>query len=133
MCSATRWATRIPSPAVVASGRQTDTALFAEHPSVTNSGVAVRTSVRSALPGHLLAALFAGAMIGYERSYNGRPAGFRTHALVCMSSSLLMLVTVYEATWVRSAPGEIRLDPTRHGSRPSTRRSVAGLPVPAPT
>jgi putative Mg2+ transporter-C (MgtC) family protein len=61
----------------------------------------------------LLAALSAGALIGYERSYNGRPAGFRTHALVCMSSSLLMLVTVYEATWVRSAPGEIRLDPTR--------------------
>ncbi len=61
----------------------------------------------------LLAALCAGAAIGYERSYNGRPAGFRTHALVCMSSSLLMLVTVYEASWVRSAPGEIRVDPTR--------------------
>jgi putative Mg2+ transporter-C (MgtC) family protein len=61
----------------------------------------------------LLAALLAGAAIGYERSYNGRPAGFRTHALVCMSSSLLMLVTVYEASWVRSAPGEIRVDPTR--------------------
>jgi putative Mg2+ transporter-C (MgtC) family protein len=61
----------------------------------------------------LLAALLAGAAIGYERSYHGRPAGFRTHALVCMSSSLLMLVTVYEATWVRSAPGEIRVDPTR--------------------
>jgi putative Mg2+ transporter-C (MgtC) family protein len=61
----------------------------------------------------LLAALFAGAAIGYERSYNGRPAGFRTHALVCMSSSLLMLVTVYEASWVRTSPGEIRLDPTR--------------------
>ena len=61
----------------------------------------------------LLAALFAGALIGYERSYNGRPAGFRTHALVCMSSSLLMLVTVYEATWVRSAPGEIQARRTR--------------------
>jgi putative Mg2+ transporter-C (MgtC) family protein len=61
----------------------------------------------------LVAALLAGALIGYERSYNDRPAGFRTHALVCMSSSLLMLVTVYEASWVRTAPGEIRLDPTR--------------------
>jgi putative Mg2+ transporter-C (MgtC) family protein len=61
----------------------------------------------------LVAALLAGALIGYERSYNGRPAGFRTHALVCMSSSLLMLVTVYEASWVRTSPGEIRLDPTR--------------------
>jgi putative Mg2+ transporter-C (MgtC) family protein len=61
----------------------------------------------------LLAALFAGALIGYERSYNGRPAGFRTHALVCMSSSLLMLVTVYEASWVRTVSEEVRLDPTR--------------------
>ena len=57
-------------------------------------------------------ALIAGALIGYERSYRGRPAGFRTHALVCMASSMLMLVTVYEAHWVRSI-GEARLDPTR--------------------
>ena len=61
----------------------------------------------------LLAALGAGAMIGYERSYHGRPAGFRTHALVCTASSLLMLVTVYEAHWVRAAVDSVRLDPTR--------------------
>lgn len=61
----------------------------------------------------LLAAMFAGAAIGYERSYHGRPAGFRTHALVCTASSLLMLVTVYEAHWVRAATDSIRLDPTR--------------------
>jgi putative Mg2+ transporter-C (MgtC) family protein len=61
----------------------------------------------------LLAALFAGAMIGYERSYHGRPAGFRTHALVCMASSVLMLVTVYEAHWVKTAADTVRLDPTR--------------------
>ena len=30
----------------------------------------------------LLAGLADGALIGYERSYHGRPAGFRTHALV---------------------------------------------------
>ena len=61
----------------------------------------------------LVAGLLAGALIGYERSYHGRPAGFRTHALVCMASSLLMLVTVYEAHWVRAATDSIRLDPTR--------------------
>ena len=61
----------------------------------------------------LLAALLAWAMIGYERSYHGRPAGFRTHALVCTASSLLMLVTVYEAEWTRAAADSIRLDPTR--------------------
>lgn len=61
----------------------------------------------------LLVALLAGAMIGYERSYSGRPAGFRTHALVCTASSLLMLVTVYEVHWVQSAANSVRLDPTR--------------------
>jgi putative Mg2+ transporter-C (MgtC) family protein len=45
----------------------------------------------------LIVAVLAGAMIGYERSYHGRPAGFRTHTLVCTASSLLMLITVYEA------------------------------------
>lgn len=61
----------------------------------------------------LVAALVAGAVIGYERSFHGRPAGFRTHALVCMASSLLMLVTVYEAHWVQTDVESIRLDPTR--------------------
>ena len=50
--------------------------------------------------------------IGYERSFHGRPAGLRTHVLVCLASSVLMLVTVYEDHWVRIA-GEARLDPTR--------------------
>lgn len=61
----------------------------------------------------LLAALLAGSLVGYERSYRGRPAGFRTHALVCLASSLLMLVTVYEAHWVRTGIGAVRIDPTR--------------------
>jgi putative Mg2+ transporter-C (MgtC) family protein len=61
----------------------------------------------------IFAALTAGAFIGYERSYRGRPAGFRTHALVCMASSMLMLVTVYEAHWVETVGESVRLDPTR--------------------
>lgn len=61
----------------------------------------------------LTAALVSGALIGYERSFHGRPAGLRTHVLVCLASSLLMLVTVFEMHWVRTGPGEIRLDPTR--------------------
>jgi len=63
---------------------------------------------------HMLAALAAGAVIGTERSIHGRAAGFRTHTLVCMSASLLMLVTVFENQWVPVASGDsIRLDPTR--------------------
>jgi len=61
----------------------------------------------------LVVALVAGAMIGFERSYQGRPAGVRTHALVCTASSLLMLVTAYETQWMRVAADLVRLDPTR--------------------
>src|SRR3954468_13471557 len=62
----------------------------------------------------LLAAVFAGALIGFERSYQGRPAGFRTHALVCTASSLLMLVTLYQGQWFSpSALERVSVDPTR--------------------
>jgi putative Mg2+ transporter-C (MgtC) family protein len=63
---------------------------------------------------HLLVATMAGGLIGLERSYHGRPAGFRTHTLVCVASSLLMLVTMYHARWFAGAPLEtVRIDPTR--------------------
>ncbi|MEO8250346.1 MAG: MgtC/SapB family protein [Burkholderiales bacterium] len=63
---------------------------------------------------HLLAGLAAGGVIGLERSYRGRPAGFRTHALVSVASSLLMMITVYQADWLPGiAPESIRTDPTR--------------------
>jgi len=61
----------------------------------------------------LLAAMMVGALVGGERSYRGRPAGFRTHALVCTASSLLMLVTAYESYWIRTSADMVRLDPTR--------------------
>lgn len=62
----------------------------------------------------LVAALAAGSLIGLERSHRGRPAGFRTHALVCLASSLLMLVTVYETHWMPdSSTTRVVLDPTR--------------------
>lgn len=63
---------------------------------------------------HLLAALAAGGVIGLERSFHGRPAGFRTHSLVCLASGLLMLVTTSQATWMPGiSPEAIRTDPTR--------------------
>ena len=62
----------------------------------------------------IFGALLIGAVIGLERSFRGRPAGFRTHALVCMSSALLMLVTVYQNRWMTQvAIDAIRTDPTR--------------------
>lgn len=63
---------------------------------------------------HLISALIAGAAIGLERSFHGRPAGFRTHTLVCLTSSLLMLVTLYQSQWMPGATHDmIRIDPTR--------------------
>jgi len=58
--------------------------------------------------------VIAGGLIGLERAYHGRPAGFRTHTLVCTASSLLMLLTVYQWQLLEHAPMEtMRVDPTR--------------------
>ncbi|HEY8355454.1 MAG TPA: MgtC/SapB family protein [Methylophilaceae bacterium] len=63
---------------------------------------------------HLASALVAGGIIGLERSFHGRPAGFRTHTLVCLASSLLMLVTLYQWQWLPGVPMDtVRTDPTR--------------------
>jgi putative Mg2+ transporter-C (MgtC) family protein len=62
----------------------------------------------------MAAALAAGGLIGLERSHRGRPAGFRTHALVCLASTLLMFVTAYEGDWFpQGAATRVVLDPTR--------------------
>jgi putative Mg2+ transporter-C (MgtC) family protein len=62
---------------------------------------------------HLSVATLAGALIGYERSYQGRPAGFRTHTLVCIASALLMVLTVYQGMWFNVSSDIVRIDPTR--------------------
>jgi putative Mg2+ transporter-C (MgtC) family protein len=62
---------------------------------------------------HLLVATIAGALIGFERSYQGRPAGFRTHTLVCLASALLMLLAIYQSAWFTASVEIVRVDPTR--------------------
>lgn len=63
---------------------------------------------------HLGLAVLAGGLIGLERTYHGRPAGFRTHTLVCTASSLLMLLTVYQWQLLTNVPLDtLRVDPTR--------------------
>jgi putative Mg2+ transporter-C (MgtC) family protein len=62
----------------------------------------------------IVGAMAIGAVIGLERTFHGRPAGFRTHALVCVASALLMLVTVYQNEWMTQvAMDAIRTVPTR--------------------
>ena len=62
----------------------------------------------------LAVAVIAGSIIGFERAYHGRPAGLRTHTLVCVSSALLMLLTAFQWDLLEGVPLEtIRTDPTR--------------------
>jgi len=42
----------------------------------------------------VLATLF-GAVVGYQRELADRPAGLRTHVLVCLGSALIMIVSIY--------------------------------------
>ena len=46
----------------------------------------------------LLLAVVLGGMIGFERESHNRPAGFRTHILVCVGSALIMMVSAYGFT-----------------------------------
>jgi len=43
----------------------------------------------------LLVAALLGGIVGMERGSGDRPAGFRTHILVCAGSALIMLVSMY--------------------------------------
>ncbi|MEO3945718.1 MgtC/SapB family protein [Gorillibacterium sp. CAU 1737] len=60
----------------------------------------------------LLLSLLLGGLIGYERERNNRPAGFRTHILVCLGSTLLMLISAYGFSAFAGVKG-VTMDPTR--------------------
>lgn len=47
----------------------------------------------------LLGSLITGALIGGEREVQGKPAGLRTHTLVCFGSALMMLIAARQASW----------------------------------
>lgn len=57
------------------------------------------TALSAALMFPLLGSLIAGALIGAERELNGKPAGLRTHTLVCFGSALMMLIAARQADW----------------------------------
>lgn len=61
----------------------------------------------------MLIALVCGGLIGYEREYKNRPAGLRTHMLVCIGSALVMVVSQYLFT--QYSPGVT--DPARLGAQ----------------
>ena len=61
----------------------------------------------------LLLGAVIGGIIGYERQVHGRPAGFRTHILVCVACVLLMNVSGYYHSLGVSEPAYLRADPGR--------------------
>ena len=43
----------------------------------------------------MLLAVLCGGLIGIEREYKRRPAGFRTHILICLGASMTTLTSQY--------------------------------------
>ncbi|HEX6884723.1 MAG TPA: MgtC/SapB family protein [Planctomycetota bacterium] len=63
----------------------------------------------------LVFALLLGGAIGLEREYHGRPAGLRTHILVCLSSTMLIQVSRHLGGEPIEA-GRVVFDPNRMGA-----------------
>jgi putative Mg2+ transporter-C (MgtC) family protein len=63
----------------------------------------------------LLFAAVLGGMIGFEREYHGREAGFRTHLLVAVGACLMMIISENFAIKYGGelSSGPIRVDPSR--------------------
>ena len=61
----------------------------------------------------LLLATLCGGLIGMERGKKRRAAGFRTHILVCLGSSVTMITNQYLFTVVSNGAG----DPGRLGAQ----------------
>lgn len=64
------------------------------------------------IAGRLALALVLGGLIGFEREKSSSAAGFRTHILVCLGSTLVMLLSAYGFSQFAGKPN-ITMDPTR--------------------
>jgi len=62
----------------------------------------------------LLLAVALGGLIGYERENTNRPAGFRTHILVCVGAALVMVTSEYIFSKYISLTD---IDPMRFGAQ----------------
>ena len=43
----------------------------------------------------IVMAIIIGGVIGYERGHQNRPAGFRTHILVCLGAAIVSMIQEY--------------------------------------
>ena len=60
----------------------------------------------------LLATLF-GSMIGFEREWRNRPAGLRTHVLVCVAAATFAILTIEIIHAPMFTAGGVQFDPIR--------------------
>ncbi len=61
----------------------------------------------------IFVAAILGGLIGLEREYRAKEAGFRTHFLVALGAALFMIISAHGFADVLAGPGNIRLDPSR--------------------
>ena len=61
----------------------------------------------------LLVASLLGAMIGLDREYRTKAAGFRTHFLVALGSALFMIISVHGFDYLPKDQMTLRMDPAR--------------------
>ncbi|NQU75426.1 MAG: MgtC/SapB family protein [Planctomycetes bacterium] len=54
----------------------------------------------------LLVASLLGGIIGFEREIHGRPAGLRTHILVCMGAAVFMMLSPFVASFDKANLGD---------------------------
>ncbi|HEV2505452.1 MAG TPA: MgtC/SapB family protein [Mesorhizobium sp.] len=67
----------------------------------------------SVVSARLFLAAALGAVVGMEREWRNRPAGLRTHILICLATAAIAILTI-EITHVDVFAGqEIRIDPIR--------------------
>ena len=62
-------------------------------------------------------ATLCGGLIGLEREHKHRPAGFRTHILVCIGSAFTTMTSQYLLTLGDIFPGTTITDPARLGAQ----------------
>ena len=60
----------------------------------------------------LLTALLVGTILGFERSKSKKPAGIRTHSLVCIASTMISIVSAYGFGEFVNSP-TFSMDPAR--------------------
>lgn len=57
----------------------------------------------------LLVAILCGSLIGFERKARSKEAGIRTHAIVCLAASLMMIISKYAFLDLTEAPDASRI------------------------